>query len=579
MSDIHELHAEILVDLHLQLEQENFQVTPESVEIFKKLGIKIERLPLENSLAHGSPLVRGIAAKLLGRLKDTKSIHNLQAIRQDEDAWVRSMAYEALGNFSGIEVAELIATGLDDADWKVRGIAIQTIAPYRLESALDKLVTLLKEETSEEVKAACARALSFFDEPTLSEPLTTALQSALPRTRAMALKALGTKPPYEPAFELVQGALQDPHPWVRSSAAWCLGSWDHFDFCDSLKSLMDDPEIKVQQAAVHALGTILHHRITLDEHSGEIDALRQNLNNTWLHKLEATELDTDYVISLLEATSRLRYPLSESQRSIVENWANHQDEHIRLSAIKVLCNCAAWESREHLLDIFEQVNEAPQIRAATLELLSKQLRFQEDPTLRDRIRSITGTWFDQENAWLVGAALWASANMNFTEFGAQVISHLNNHNPEVRGRACQIAAQLEAPNAHKALIYTLREDVESIVRYTAAQSLLQYCGDEEVQDALMYALNDEDTSVQISCAQTLCKASYGRTIKTLQNVLLGDETPLKLATARSLKDFQHPEWIQWIQDNAQDESQDLVREALEETLEVLIANQKSEGEL
>lgn len=578
MSDILEMHAEILVDLHLQLEKENFQVTEASVEIFKKLGIEIQRLPLENSLAHGSPLVRGIAAKLLGRLKDTKCIHSLQNCRQDIDPWVRSMVYEALGNFSGMEIADLIAPGLEDSDWKVRGTAIQTISPYRHEGSKSMLVKLLKEEDSEEVKAACARALSFFDDDDLREPLNSALNSALPRTRAMALKALGTKSPYEPAIENIQKCLQDPHAWVKASAAWCLGSWDHFESVELIRSLLDDIDEKVQESAIQSLGIILNHRLQKDEHSGEIDALCQNLTNTWIHKLEDQELNIKLVAILLESTSFLRYPIGPGQREVVEYWANHTEADIRLVAVRVLCNCCAWDAREHLLDIFEQTNEERPVLAATLELLSKQARFQDDATLSQKLKSITQTWLEDENAWLVGAALLASQNMELIENGPAILTHLNHHHPDVRARACQIVAQLKPEGTVKALIYTLREDFEPIVRYMAAQGLGAFIEDEEVQDVLMYALNDEDTSVQISCTQVLCRGGFGRTMKTLQNVLTGNETPLKMATAKSIAQFVHPDWVTWLKSNIEDEPHKLVRAALKESLGIL-EKKLSEAEL
>ena len=563
MSDIQEIQADILVDLQLQLEQESFIVSQETVEIFKKLGIEIQRLPLENTLFHGSPMVRGVAAKLLGRLKDARAVHNISNCRNDEDPWVRSMAYEALGQFPGVQISQLITQGLKDPDWKVRGVATQVIAPYRHEESKDLFVQMLQNDPAEEVKAACARALSFFDDDALIVVLAKSMHSALPRTRAMSIKALGTKSPTKQVAEELLPFLKDPHPWVRSSTAWCLGVWDYFPAVPILKDMITDVDPKVSESSVQALGMIFNQRHINDEHSGSIDALRQSLSNTWCATLQRNnKLTNTFIQTLLNSLSQVRYGLSESQRVIVDQFAIDADNNIRLSAIKCLCNCAAWESRAHLFEILEQATEEPAIRAAILDLLTRQKVYQDDPNSMQEFEKIAEAWLQDENAWLVGGAILAVSSLNFVDLGPAVLSHLNHHNPDVRGRACQVIAKLDAQGAEAALTYTLREDTETMVRYAAAQALIKYAAIEETQDVLMYALNDEDTSVQIACAQTLCKAGFGRTITTLQKVLLGDETALKLATARSLIHFNHPDWVKWIKDHVENEKNPLVKNAL-----------------
>ena len=271
-------------------------------------------------------------------------------------------------------------------------------------------------------------------------------------------------------------------------------------------------------------------------------------------------------MQLLNSISLLSYPISQGQKKIIERWSHHTEADIRLEAVKVMCNCSAWESREPLLDIFTQVGETPIIRSATLELLSRQSRYQDDPSSRKTLVDVTRDYLASENAWLVGGAILSAKNMQLIELGEDILSHFNHSHPDVRGRACEVAAKLKVKDVEVALIYTLREDAESMVRYKAAESLLDFCQDHRVQDALMYAINDEDTSVAISCVQTLSKAAQSRTIKTLQNVLQGQDVALKLATARSLETFQHPDWIDWIDSHHQQEENKMVRTALLETL-------------
>lgn len=569
MSNIQEIHADILVDLQLQLEQESFKVSPEAVEIFKKLGIQIQRLPLENALHHGSPLVRGIAAKLLGRLKDSKAAHSLQQLRDDEDSWVRSMIYEALGNFPGVEISDFIAKGLSDSDWKVRGVATQVIAPYRHEASKDKLIELLKNDDSEEVKAAAARALSFFPDDTLRPVLFDATQSALPRTRAMALKALASKTPLAAYIPNIQEALKDPHPWVRASAAWCLQAWGSLGSIEVLKEAIQDSEWKVQEAITRALGVLIKVKIAQEEQSGSLDAIRQQLNSIWISKLEEKDLELSYIGALLESISLVRYALSEEQIEVIRKWTQNDTEQVRLLAYSILCNCASWICKDELLELLQTEEEKLTIKGVVLELLSRQKSFQEEKVLFNQLKTTIESCLKLENAWLVGAAILASSNLELKEFGDQVLSHLNHHNPDIRARVCQILPNMETSETVQALIYTLREDADELVRYHAAQALLTYCDQEKVQDALMYALNDEDVSVQISCSQTLCKAGYGRTMKTLQNVLKGEEEALKMATAKALQYFIHPDWVTWIEENAPQEKHPLIQEALLESLAIL----------
>ncbi|MHA1480895.1 MAG: HEAT repeat domain-containing protein, partial [Candidatus Thorarchaeota archaeon] len=222
--------SEGIVKLRVESNRTFHDVSPSAETIAQQVDLTIldDRSfdALVKLLENNNPIIREIAAKLLGRLEDSRAVYPfLIQASDDESGYVREMAIKALGKLGG-------------------------------NKAIQKLATMLIE--SEYPSASVGRALIEIGESTL-DSLIPAINSENERVSIAAVKAIesigGTK-----AIQILNQTIDDERPSVRKCVVWALGDLGAIETIDGVIRSLEDDDPDVQRGAVQALGKLKDNR-------------------------------------------------------------------------------------------------------------------------------------------------------------------------------------------------------------------------------------------------------------------------------------------------------------------------------
>ena len=111
------------------------------------------------------PDIRGVAAKVLGRIKYREAIPALtQMLKNDNDTEVKSAACEALGNMGDYEVLDHIIQALMDPDDRVRASAATSLTAFNQEKRAKEALQFAIKDENILVALAANKALTGEDE-------------------------------------------------------------------------------------------------------------------------------------------------------------------------------------------------------------------------------------------------------------------------------------------------------------------------------------------------------------------------------------------------------------------------------
>lgn len=148
------------------------------------------RLALDG-LGDADGFVRATAAKLLGELGDPANVGVLaRTLSEDPDAMARQRASESLATLGGAAALEALVRGLDDPMERVRMACVEGLSRRVPAGAKQRLVRLLAEDESWEVRTRAARTLGQTGDPAAVAALEAALADPNEFVRAAASNAL-----------------------------------------------------------------------------------------------------------------------------------------------------------------------------------------------------------------------------------------------------------------------------------------------------------------------------------------------------------------------------------------------------
>lgn len=227
--------------------------------------------------ADPSPAVRADAAFALGLLGDTSSavIGGLEAAVPG--GWVTGAAAEtpvvvevvaALGRLGVDRARELVrdallhaGTGTTPAHRRIAAEALLTVwkfdaGPFNVAAAVPYL-----DSADPALRWRAAYALARGGDPSAVEHLLARAGDTDHRVRAHTARGLGARNADSvglaaEALERLTGALDDPHPHVRTNALRSLGTYGDRAPLGTIAALLDDPDAGVSVAAVESLAAI-----------------------------------------------------------------------------------------------------------------------------------------------------------------------------------------------------------------------------------------------------------------------------------------------------------------------------------
>ncbi len=211
-----------------------------------------------------NPEERAAALRLLGNLKDDRSLAVLLEAIIDPQPSVRGAAASALGDLGKVEGVAAVEQALKDKIPAVRTSAAISLGELGVKSSASVLKQALSDPNPV-VRAAVVSALLRIGEPVeeVLPAVDVLLRQSEPGTRSAAAKALGRAhgKSGEVVIGLLSDVLTDPIPRPRIAAARSLGQIGGGKVVPILKRALHDEDDAVRAAAGGALGRVLNSAV------------------------------------------------------------------------------------------------------------------------------------------------------------------------------------------------------------------------------------------------------------------------------------------------------------------------------
>ncbi|HNV69223.1 MAG TPA: HEAT repeat domain-containing protein [Candidatus Ozemobacteraceae bacterium] len=368
---------------------------------------------------------RVYAAQSLGLIGTPECLEALtQAARAEGSPKVRQAITATFGHFPSSMPWDLMFRTAHDADVGVRletAKALGKAVPN--EQACQILITMLEQETNNQVFATAVHSLGQFKKSSLVSYFEHCLAHQEPRIRANAIEALGCFPlptvekvilPYlnDPANRVkanvvhvflannqpgkveknLVGLLVSPRQFERASGAWLAGTFRLTDTQPILIKLLSDEEGIVAERAAWALG-----RIKAPDTFSALQTAYANANQWALaHIIKAMSevVGAAEAPTIARLMSKEHSPLHRSQfldiltdlaytsaLSEALKYRSDADHRLRLSAFRFIGLHGGAESRDILFQGLGEPN--PKVRALCADLMIRNGDFRALKTLSE----------------------------------------------------------------------------------------------------------------------------------------------------------------------------------------------------
>ena len=167
------------------------------------------------------------------------------------DTELREIALKALRKLKLQESAPVFTRLLDDRQPHIRKQAIEQLALLKVNGAIPRLKQMVKADTDEHVRGACARALGDLQDKTSLDLLEAALEDhAVVRFQAvLALGKIGNSA----AAPSLLALLKDSQPEIRYQAVRAIGQLKLEGSEEHIEPLLQDPDVMVRRGAEQTL--------------------------------------------------------------------------------------------------------------------------------------------------------------------------------------------------------------------------------------------------------------------------------------------------------------------------------------
>ena len=273
---------------------------------------------------HEVPKTRAAAMRALGQTERSGEV--VAALRRgldDEDAWVRYYACQALGRLRVEDAASIIIARMADTSGQVRVAAVEALAHLRDERALGALSAAARSDDADMRRAALV-GLGIARSPASIELLREAASAGDAATRLVAIGALSELEGPEIVPTLAHAA-SDPDEAVRSAAIGYLSTRPGAAATSALLDLLTEPTVR--ERALEALAVAADERV-----DGVLAALEV--------------ANADRAPLLVAALARMRRPSSQAALAAALTFEN---VHARRAAASALAALGTPEAREAIV--------------------------------------------------------------------------------------------------------------------------------------------------------------------------------------------------------------------------------------
>lgn len=408
--------------------------------------------------------VRALAAQALARIGSTKSISALFGLLEDPNVRVVQAAVGAIQALGRQETEALTLAAARSPEPRVRREALRIVRYFGYESALPIALSLLDSD-DERLREAATMALSSIERPEARAAIIRQAGAQDPKTRAMAMRALGQGPRTDAAVRTLLVGTEDPDAWVRYYVAQALGRLGAVEALSAVIALLNDPTAQVRISAVEALSHLpcaeALTALKAAAEAAEPDVRRAAVLGFGTLKsgdgvpILLAALDSDDPATRLVATSALGNFEDPAAISGLGRAAKDPDESVRSTALGLL---AGMRSLEATLSLIHLLPEYPHLDRVRLALSAAS-----PGRIEGIARKMTDA--DDETAAILTSAL---ARMRTREAIAALIDAFELPNSAARKAAATALGALGTHEALDALQKAASSDPDAEVRRISA---------------------------------------------------------------------------------------------------------------
>ncbi len=208
--------------------------------------------PLSRLLQSPNEQVRVAASQALGGLGDQRAVPYLLAMLETDSDETQIKVLTTLRTLKPPQIAGKMLTFLSHKNPAVRRRVVDVLGPIGDAEVAEQLESVLRMDSSDEVRMAAARALGEIADPASVDCLKSALHKDEFIVRCQVVGALGSIGDEE-CFSILMGLLEDQVPELRFHAATALGEIGNKKAIPNLKSLLKDTNPMVVRGASKSL--------------------------------------------------------------------------------------------------------------------------------------------------------------------------------------------------------------------------------------------------------------------------------------------------------------------------------------
>jgi len=249
-------HPGCLKELIDALNDPNPEVKKRCAMALGEIGDNRAAAGLSKLLTESEAELKITAAESLGRIGDAQAVPYLIEMTHDTDESVVLKALGALRKLKSPKSIDPLTQLLDHESSRIRQRSIDVLGQVGDAVVAEQLEQMLRNDRSEDVRAAAAKALGEIRDPGSVDSLIDALHGAF-TVRCRAIVALG-EIGEESALAPLLAMLKEPAPEIRYHATQALAQMKHELAAKNIEPLLTDSNAMVRRGAAKALETLGH---------------------------------------------------------------------------------------------------------------------------------------------------------------------------------------------------------------------------------------------------------------------------------------------------------------------------------
>jgi HEAT repeat protein len=205
------------------------------------------------------PNVRALACEALARAGNTAVVPALFRLLGDADVRAAQAASAAVQALGSVDTKRLALEQARSGDPRTRRASLRIVSYFGYREGLDVMVSAIGDP-DERIREAALTGLPMLDDPSATQAILRASSHESPKTRAAAVRALGSTSAAPEIVRVLRHAMADEDAWVRYYACQALAKLRVHEAADDIVARIDDEAGQVRVAAVEALAHLRNPR-------------------------------------------------------------------------------------------------------------------------------------------------------------------------------------------------------------------------------------------------------------------------------------------------------------------------------